>query len=108
MITKLLSIGILLAGPVLTIHGVTIKTTDLLASATSAAGQANISQFRTALDLYFIDHGNYPEVSGGAAMINTLESENYIRENAPLNTNEFNYQAENNGQNYSLELNSGV
>lgn len=106
MITKLLTTGILLVGMTLTINGVAVKATDLVASASSAAGQANISQFRTALDLYYLDNGSYPDVSGGTAMINALETGNYIRENAPLNPDEFNYQATDNGQNYSLELNT--
>jgi len=106
MITKLITTGILLVGMTLTINGVTVKADDLIASATSAAGYANVSQFRTALDLYFIDHGNYPEVAGAFEMINVLKNENYIRENAPVNADQFIYQVKDNGQDYSLEINN--
>jgi len=108
MIYKLLSSSILFIGIILTVNGTAVKANDLLASASSAVIEANISQFRTALDLYYIDHGVYPEVSGGAAMIDALKSGNYIRENAPLKSDEFNYQIKDNGQNYLLELKSGI
>ena len=104
MIAKLLSMSILLVSATLTVNGVVVNATDVLAEANLAAGQANISQFRTALDLYYIDHGKYPEVYGGADMIDVLEKEKYIRENGPLSADIFNYQAKDNGQDYLLEL----
>jgi hypothetical protein len=104
MIAKLISTTILLVGVTLTVNGVAVNATDVLAEANLAAGQANISQFRTALDLYYIDHGQYPEVYGGADMIDILENEKYIRENGPLNADVFDYQAKDNGQDYLLEF----
>jgi len=104
MIAKLISTSILLAGVTLTVNGFAVNANDILAEANLAAGQANISQFRTALDLYYIDHGKYPEVYGGADMIDILEKEKYIRENGPLNADKFDYQAKNSGQDYLLEL----
>jgi len=104
MIAKLISTTILLAGVTLTVNGFTVNATDILAEANLSAGQANISQFRTALDLYCIDHGQYPKVYGGADMIDILESEKYIRENGPLNADIFDYQVIDNGQDYLLEL----
>lgn len=104
MITKLITTGILLIGITFAINGVTVKADDLLASASSAANKANIYQFRTALDLYYIDHNNYPDVANADEMINILKSENYIIDNSPVKPESFNYQSENNGQNYLLEL----
>ncbi|MCX6723220.1 MAG: type II secretion system protein GspG [Candidatus Staskawiczbacteria bacterium] len=62
-------------------------------------------QFRTALDLYYLDHNNYPEVSNGSALLDVLKNENYIRENSPLNPDNFNYQVKDSGQDYSLKIN---
>jgi hypothetical protein len=104
MITKLLYASILLVGVTFTVNGAVVNANDMIADAFLAAGSANISQFRTALDLYYIDHGKYPEVYGGANMIDILKSENYIRENGPLNVDNFDYQVEDNGQDYLLEL----
>jgi len=104
MVNKLLTTGILLIGMTLTIKGVAVKADDLLASASSATNQANMYQFRTALDLYYIDHNSYPNVSSGSAMINELKDGNYIRENSPLNSDSFKYQVKDNGQDYSLEI----
>jgi hypothetical protein len=104
MITKLITTGILLIGITFAINGVTVKADDLLASASSAANRANIYQFRTALDLYYIDHNNYPDVANANEMINILKSENYIIDNSPVKPESFNYQAVNNGQNYLLQL----
>ncbi len=104
MMNKILYVSILLAGAVFAINGTAVKAKDILTTAGLTVNQANISQFRTALDLYYIDHGVYPEVSGGTAMVNALKDGNYIRENTQLNSDSFNYQVMNNGQDYSLEL----
>ena len=104
MINKLISIPILLVGMTLTINGVVTKADDILSSASLAVNRVNINQFRTALELYYLDHNSYPDVVGGAAMFNALKRENYIEENAPIDPDEFNYQANNNGQDYLLEL----
>lgn len=104
MIGKLLYTSILLVGVTFTVNGIAVNANDMLADAFAAAGSANISQFRTALDLYYIDHGKYPEVYGGADMIDILEKEKYIRENGPLNADNFDYQIKDNGQDYLLEF----
>ena len=106
MTGKIITTSILLIGTVLMINGVAVKAEDILASASSATDQANLYQFRTALDLYYVDHNSYPDVVGGAALLDALKNGNYIRENAPPNLNNFSYQADNNGQNYLLELNN--
>jgi len=104
MVNKILTTGILLIGITLAINGVTVKADDLLASASSAVNDANFYQFRTALDLYYIDHGNYPNINGGSALIDVLKNENYIKENKPINSDSFNYQVKNDGQDYLLEI----
>ena len=92
-----------MTGAVFTINGVSVKADDLLANASSATNQANVTQFKAALDLYYVDHSSYPDVTSGAEMINVLKDENYISENAPVNPDIFDYQVKNDGQNYSLE-----
>ena len=102
IITKLLSATVLIATMTLTINGITVKAGDLLASASMAVAQTNVQQFKTALTLYYVDHGRYPEAEGSADMITTLESENYITENAPIDKSKFDYKVSENGQDYTL------
>jgi|SRR3989339_101614 len=104
MVTKLLATGILLVGVTLTANGMIVRADDILANTKSVVGRANIHQFQTALDLYYLDHDSYPDVSGSDAMIKLLIKENYIKENAPVNTSEFSYQVKDSGQDYSLNL----
>ena len=104
MITRLISTGVLLVGITMTINGVAVKAEDLLASASSATNQANMYQFRTALDLYYLDHNSYPNVIGGDSLLSTLKDEKYIRENKPLDPESFDYQVKDNGQDYLLEI----
>ena len=102
IITKLISATILIATMTFAINGIAVKGADLLAGASLAVGQTNIQQFRTALDLYYIDHNRYPDAESGSDMITILERENYIRENNPINKDQFDYQVKDDGQNYSL------
>ncbi len=104
MSTKLLSIFLLLVGTTLTVNGMVVKADDILASANLAVGQVNIHQFETALELYYLNHNSYPDVTGGAALIDELKREDYIRENRLVNVDDFNYQVKEDGQDYSLEL----
>jgi hypothetical protein len=85
--------------------GIAMKSEDILTRAGLVAAQVNIRQFETALDAYYIDHGSYPASYGAAAMVETLIKGRYIKENVLLNANDFIYQPENNGQDYTLEYN---
>ena len=90
----------LIVGTVM-VNGTAVNSADMLASAQTAVNGANMHQFATVLELYYSDHGNYPEVSGGQALVSTLETEGYIQ-NSPLNPSAFSYSATDDGQHYKL------
>lgn len=90
-------------GTSIVVGGITAKANDILASAKSSVNSANVYQLSTALELYYLDHNSYPAVKGGDALVSILQSEKYIK-NRPLDPSVFNYQAEKNGQDYSLGL----
>ena len=103
--TQLLStILATLLGSVILINGVFVNTDDIIAQAKASVNGANVHQLATVIELYYSDHDSYPTVSGGEALIETLESEGYIR-NKPLDPKVFNYEPKQNGQEYSLKLN---
>ncbi len=63
LVSTLLSVTL---GSVMIINGVAVNSGDLVASAHSAVNSANVHQFATVLELYYSDHNQYPNVSGGA------------------------------------------
>ena len=102
--TQLISMLIsVVLGSVFVINGVILKADDIIASATSAVNGANVHQFATVLELYYSDHESYPTVSGGEALVNLLEEEQYIR-NRPLDPAVFTYESKNGGQEYLLAI----
>ncbi len=103
MTSILQSLIVTVAGSALVINGTLFNVNDILNNAKTVVNQANVHQFDTVLELYYSDHNSYPEVSGGEALVDTLQSDGYI-ENRPLNPTVFDYQPKDNGQNYSLTL----
>jgi hypothetical protein len=92
-----------LIGTIITINGIALNADDILNQAKASANGANLHQLATVVELYYSEHDTYPTVSGGEALVNTLESEGYIR-NRPLDPNVFKYEPKNNGQDYVLKL----
>ena len=102
--TQLLSsIIATLLGSVLVVNGVLVNTDDIINQAKASVNGANIHQLATAVEIYYMDHNSYPKVSGGEALIETLESEGYIN-NRPLDPKVFQYEIKNGGEDYSLAL----
>lgn len=90
-------------GTVLVINGVALKTDDIIDQAKASVNGANIHQLATVIEVYYSEHDTYPTVKGGEELINTLESEGYLR-NRPLDSKVFNYEPKNGGQDYELTL----
>ncbi len=93
----------LLIGSVIVIGGVHVLAGDLIADAKEAVAGANLHQLATALELYYVDHGNYPAVAGGKSLVVLLENNGYIR-NKPQDAKHFLYEARADGQDYTLRL----
>ncbi len=91
-------------GSVLLINGVLVRTDDVIDQAKASVNGANIHQLATVLELYYSGHDAYPNVSGGEALIEVLETEGYIR-NRPLDPKVFDYELIKNGQDFKLKLN---
>lgn len=104
MSTQLLSsiISVIL-GSVLMVNGVLVHTDDIIAQAKASVNGANVHQLATVLELYYSDHDTYPKVSGGKALVDTLETEGYLR-SRPLDADVFKYEPKADGQDYSLSL----
>jgi len=92
-----------LVGSVLVINGAVLNVDDIVAQAQASVNGANVHQLATVMELYYLDHNSYPNVLGGEALINELETNGYIR-NRPLDPNVFNYSPKDNAQDYSLAL----
>lgn len=102
--TQLLSTIIAsLLGSVLLVNGVMLKTDDIIDQAKASVNGANVHQLATVIEIYYMDHDSYPNVSGGEALINTLESEGYIK-SRPLDPKVFQYELKSGGEDYSLTL----
>lgn len=101
--TLLQTIISFLIGTVITVNGIALHTDDILNQAKASVNGANMHQLATVIELYYSDHSEYPEVSGGEALIDTLEQDGYIQ-NRPLDPNVFIYEPKANGQDYSLKL----
>lgn len=90
-------------GTSITIAGATLPIEDILGDAVAAVSAANLHQFATVIELYYADHGIYPQVSGGDALVELLAAEDYII-NRPLDPSVFLYGASADGQEYHLAL----
>ncbi len=97
------SLSLLLMGTTIIFNGVVLSTDDLIAQTKSTVNHANIHQIATVLELYHLDHGVYPDVSGGEALIEVFEKDGYIR-NRPLDPRVFNYEPRAQAQDYTLTL----
>ena len=90
-------------GSVLLVNGVMLKTDDIIDQAKASVNGANVHQLATVMEIYYMDHDSYPNVSGGEALIDTLESEGYIK-SRPLDPSVFQYELKSGGEDYSLTL----
>ncbi len=100
---SLASILTILVGTVITIGGIAMRSEDVTTSAAHAVNTANLHQLATVVELYYFDHGSYPNVHGGASLIDLLEQGDYIR-NRPLDPLVFIYEPKNNAQEYLLKI----
>ncbi|MBS4051453.1 MAG: type II secretion system protein GspG [Methylomonas sp.] len=85
------------------IGGVALRADDLINEATRVSNQANIHQLATVLELYELEHGTYPKVSGGEALIEELVSKGYLR-SRPLDPDDFSYEIIGAGNDYTLSV----
>ena len=90
-------------GSVLVVNGASINVTDILDSTWTVTNQANIHQIATVLEIYYLDHGNYPEAVSGEELVKTLYDENYIKTKL-VNPEAFEYIQTQNGNDYSLKI----
>lgn len=95
--------SLLIAGFILVNVG-SFTTNALLGAATDTANAANIRQFRTAIELYYLDHNTYPSARTGNQLVSILSAEGYI-DGQPLDASVFAYEQRDDGQSYSLKKN---
>ena len=92
-----------LIGSIITIGAFSVPAEDIIKNATAAANGANLHQIATVLELYYDDHGRYPSVEGGEALIDELTLEGYLK-TRPLDASIFRYTPLQNAQEYSVAL----
>lgn len=78
MFLKTSLITALLAGTVAA-EDLADKGRDLLAETRHVVDTANVTQLSTALELYRLDHGAYPDAADGSRLVAILEDDGYIR-----------------------------
>ena len=92
-----------LIGSIITIGAFSVPAEDLIKNATAAANGANVHQIATVLELYYDDHGRYPSVESGEALIDELAVGGYLK-TRPLDASVFRYTPLQNAQEYSIGL----
>ena len=90
-------------GSTLVLNGSVINVNEILGNTWLVANQANIHQIATVLEIYYLDHGNYPAVSNAEDLANVLYDENYIKTKL-VNPEAFEYIQTQNGNDYSLKI----
>lgn len=93
----------LVVGAVLAVNSMALNANDALASAHAAVNAESAHQIATVLELYYLDHGSYPNVQGGEALISVLENGGYLQ-SQPLDPSVFTYAPKDGGQDYTLDL----
>ena len=99
----LIAILPLIIGSIIVINGIMVGGDKVVERAEKVTASANLHQLATVLELYHLDHNEYPDVSGGKALVDLLERERYIR-SRPLEPEVFWYESKDNGQDYLLEI----
>ena len=94
---------LILAGSAIMINGTLMDSNSVLEYAESTVNKSNIHQLVTVLEVYYADNDEYPDVTGGLALINHLEDNDYIR-NRPLDPTVFEYHIVDNGKDFKLAL----
>ena len=85
------------------VNGVTLNTQEILDETKSVINSANLRQITTALELYYMDNNNYPDVGDGEELIDLLKVDGYIK-GEPFDLTAFDYQIKADGQNYELSI----
>lgn len=92
----------IIAGTTIVINGVFLNNNDVLEEAKRVSNLTNRHQLATVLELYYLDHNTYPEVTSGTALIETLYNEGYL-DTKPRDPSIFKYKI-NNQEDYSLSV----
>jgi hypothetical protein len=94
----------LLIGTMIVINGVSINPNKIMSDTKDVVNATNLHQIATVLEIYYINHDRYPQVSNGRELMDVFENEGYIL-NRPMDPNIFNYQAISDAQDYKLSIN---
>lgn len=82
-----------------------MDSSKLIASAWEASNLANQHQIRTVLELYYLDHDQYPTSANASELFDTLYKERYIK-SKPANPEAFEYKTLNSYQDYDFDIKS--
>ena len=96
-------IALMIIGGVVVVAGREMNIKDILSATETATNQANLHQLSTALELYYLTEGKYPEASNSGAFSDILFEKGYLTKKLE-NTDDFLYEARNDGQDYSLKI----
>jgi len=92
-----------LIGTSIVVAGTTLDIEELLNYTKLSVNTANLHQISTALEIYYLDSGKYPDANNGEELIKLLKNEGYIK-GEPLDNNIFDYQLKESGQDYVLNI----
>lgn len=92
-------------GSFIVVNGIFVNADDIIAKSVTVVEGANLHQIALALEIYYLDYGRYPDVSGGEELINLLKQREIIR-NLPLDSSVYTYYSKNNGESFYLDLKS--
>jgi hypothetical protein len=81
-----------------------LDSSKVIASAWEASNLANQHQIRTVLELYYLDHNQYPASANASELFDVLYKERYIK-SKPVNPEAFKYQTLNSYQDYDFDIN---
>jgi hypothetical protein len=90
-----------LIGATVIVNGVSLRAEDILKETKSVVDETNIHQIETALEIYYINKGYYPNVINKEDMLAELSSAGHLSR-VPNNLLMFSYNAINQGETYDL------
>lgn len=92
-----------LIGTSITVGAFSLKSSDIINSATAAANLANRHEIRTALELYYLDNGSYPKVENAPELFDELADGGYM-EGKPIDPEVFDYIYTDGGEKYKFVI----
>lgn len=92
-----------LIGTTIILNGASLDVANILDTTKEVVSETNLHQIRTAMELYYLEEGNYPRVNSGGEAIDLLAGKGYLKDK-PASFSKYEYSSISKGKDYELNI----